>query len=103
MTHQYQSGAPAAEAMRSPIPQYRTHALIFLWSSTSAAYGSRAPTYARRRSRTRWCQIGKLMHAAWATALILEIHFMIKDSCKIKDSTTGPYGGLRLFVEVMCF
>ena len=55
------SGAPAAEGRHAEPYTYRTHAFIFSWSSTAAAYGSRARTYKRRTRRKNgglWQQSG---------------------------------------------
>ena len=102
----YYSAALVAEGRHAEPHNYRTNALIFLWSSSSAAYSLRAPMYVWWGSCTRWCPSGQLMHAAWPTALILEIHFMInwQLSRYLLTSIKWPYRGLRLeLVKVLCF
>ena len=51
------SGAPAVEGRHVKPHTYRTHAFIFLWSSTSAAYGLQARAY-KRRSRQKMAAYG---------------------------------------------
>ena len=51
------SGAPAAEGRHEEPHTYRTHAFIFSWSSTSAAYGSRARRY-KQQSRQKMVACG---------------------------------------------
>ena len=78
------SGAPAAEGRHAEPHTYRTHAFIFVWSSSSAVNGSQARTYdddddddddddvAQHGAHT-----GQLMHCIHLCNLILEIHFMV--------------------------
>ena len=59
---------------------YRTHAFIFSWSLSSAAYGSRARTYDDDDVIQHGAPTGQPMQhrLQYACNLILEIHFKVK-------------------------
>ena len=64
------SGAPAFGRHAEP-HTYRTHALIFSWSSSSAAYGSRASTYGDDDVAQHGAHTGQPVHsnAAYTSAI----------------------------------
>ena len=102
------SGAPITKGHHAEPHTYRTHAFIFVWSSSSAVNSSQVRTYVRRRRRTTW-------RPYWSIyALHTSLQFDIGDPfygqlTAVKSrypltSTTWPYRGLRLeLIEVKCF
>ena len=68
------SGVPAAQGRHAEPHTYKTHAFIFVWSSSSVVNISRARTNARRKRRTTW-------RPYWLTyALLTSMQFALGDS-----------------------
>ena len=84
------SGAPAAEGRHAEPHTYRTHAFIFSWSSTSAAYGSRVRTYKRRSRRKMAAYGGHLAPSLLPPCTI--IIYLLSGKFRKEESGAPPLG-----------